>query len=204
MRSLEDQIRRAKRDYPYLEHKSNYKFRIVFPEYPDLEYQIQLPSDYPDSAPTILQNDNEIQFSILTYWTNTFTITNLIQNLYLYVMRNNGPSMIPQSPPVRKTLSPIISPRKRNLQSNSFSLKTPIIKSNQESTTKTNTDDSSDSPLNEAERREEEIRQILTQKTGNEYEDALNTLKLKFKNKEINTDQFTTEFQKIQVLRSNE
>ena len=200
---LQKQIESMKRDFPFVKYKSDFEFHVVFPDYPNFHYKIELNQDYPKTKPQISKDGQFFKLPILTYWLPTCTLSNVIQNLYLVSMSNSNNSLIPPSslsPPAKKTVSPLISyydTKSKQEKANSLSLSNPIC-------------ESTDMTLTELENSEiSEISEIIAendapQKTGNEYIDSINILKVKFRKKEIGFKEFMTEFQRLQSLKDKQ
>lgn len=198
---LEKQILTMKRDFPFVKVRSDFEFNVRFPDYPLFQYKVILNQDYPKSKPIITRDEEKIEIPILTYWLQTCTLSNVVQNLYLISMSNSNTSLIPPtslSPPVKKTVPPLISPFEDSIKdkkSKSLFISKPICES------------TDDKKINENESSEvleisfEIAEEKPVPKTGNEYIDSINTLKQKFKKKEISFNQFMTDFQRLQSLK---
>lgn len=195
---LQKQIESMKRDFPFVKYKSDYEFHVIFPDYPQFLYKIELPQNYPKEKPIITRDGVSFKLPILTYWLPTCTLSNIVQNLYLVSMSNSKVPLIPPpslSPPVKKTVPPIISNYEK--KTNSLSLSNPVCESTD--LTCTEIDDSEISEIST-----EKQDEILLQKTGNDYVDSINLLKLKFRKKEIGFNQFMTEFQRLQSIKNTQ
>lgn len=191
---LQKQIESMKRDFPFVKYKSDFEFKITFPDYPQFQYTIELNQDYPKSKPLITLDGKAIKIPIITYWLQTCTLSNIVQNLYLVSMSNSDTSLIPppyQSPPVKKTVPPVITNYNKT---QSLSLSKPICRSTDiENTEEENTEFSEINSQNPDE--------LLIHKTGDEYTDLINLLKIKFRKKEISFNQFMSEFQRLQSIK---
>ncbi|OHT06248.1 hypothetical protein TRFO_25723 [Tritrichomonas foetus] len=116
---LDVQWQKAKRDYPYLTHPHPLEFHLIFPDFQDTEYSIFVDSAYPETPPTLTRNEDPFTPSLITYWSPSFTLTHVIQNLHLYEMSKDS-QKIKGSPPLKRSVPPVLSPTSEKPRTHSF------------------------------------------------------------------------------------
>ena len=87
---LEEHLRQSKERFDYLIIEDNKILKIIFPENKDLEFQVVLNDDYPETAPNVFCNGHKYEFSLTKYWKNTFNVCTVLQYLHLHANTTKG------------------------------------------------------------------------------------------------------------------
>ena len=207
---LETQIERAFRDYPFMIQKDEKQLQITFPDAPQSKFEIHFEDDYPKSPPIIFQNEEEFKPSIVTYWSPVFTLTQVLQNLHVYTSASNSPNSIKMTPPINRKFQNItpLQARPRNHSNSERASLIPTLTNNERMGSRFSTPRKSlpkirgPSTLFLSGISEDLLDEPPPKKlTEEEFQKAVNELKLRFKKKEIGMGVYSEEYTRLKALK---
>ncbi|KAK8898687.1 hypothetical protein M9Y10_000979 [Tritrichomonas musculus] len=85
------QTEAAKKKFPQLIDQDPFTLSIIFPEFPQVQYIIHLPPNYPDAPPILSQSGRQFTVPLTNNWMSVFQIVNVVQQLYVRTKNLPGP-----------------------------------------------------------------------------------------------------------------
>lgn len=80
---INGQFEVAQKKFPQLTKQDVFNLSITFPEYPNVQYKIHLPPNYPESPPVLSEGGRQFYVPLTNNWMPVFQIVNVIQQLYV-------------------------------------------------------------------------------------------------------------------------
>lgn len=95
----------AKKKFPQLMKQDVFNLSITFPDFPNVQYNIHLPPNYPESPPILSESGRQFYVPLTNNWMPVFQLVHVIQQLYVRTKNLPGPPIRINENEIRQAIS---------------------------------------------------------------------------------------------------